>query len=174
MDLSDAERATLRLLADTIIPRTGDPSEPLGGSASDLGIDELAARAIRDYQPPDIQRQFRRLLRAVENPALNLLLTGRPVRFSDLTADARETYLLAWSRSRLPIKRRGFHSIKRLISFLYYSALTDDGGNPAWPALGYPPPNDGERGSPRTPPEPVPPPVAGGRETTIQIAPAVV
>src|SRR5881296_3013789 len=84
MEFSEAERATLRLLADTIVPRTGDPAEPLGASASDLGVDALAAQAIRDYQPPDVQRQFLQLLRAVENPAVNLLLTGRPARFSSL------------------------------------------------------------------------------------------
>src|SRR5436309_2047950 len=109
--LSNSERVTLRLLADTIVPRTGDPSEPLGASASDLGVDALVEKAIVEYLPLDVQRQFRQLLRAVESPALNFLLTGRPIRFGGLTPERREAYVLAWARSRLGIKRRGFHGI---------------------------------------------------------------
>src|SRR3990172_3174196 len=70
LELSSGERETLRLLADTIVPRTGDPSEPLGGSASDLGVDALIAQAIRDYQPPDVQKQFLLLLLPVQSPPI--------------------------------------------------------------------------------------------------------
>src|SRR3990172_5566305 len=49
LELSSGERETLRLLADTIVPRTGDPREPQGGSASDLGVDALIAQAIRNH-----------------------------------------------------------------------------------------------------------------------------
>ncbi|TLZ61838.1 MAG: gluconate 2-dehydrogenase subunit 3 family protein, partial [Methanobacteriota archaeon] len=135
MELSNLERVTLRLLADTIVPRTGNTWEPLAASASDLGVDGLAAQAIEEQQPPDIQRQFRQLLKAVDSPAVNLLLVGRAVRFRELDPDGREAYVRNWARSRLGVKRRGFHSIKRLIAFLYYSALTDDGRNRNWPAL---------------------------------------
>ncbi len=133
LELSPGERETLRLLADTIVPRTGDPREPLGGSASDLGVDALMAQSIRDYQPPDVQRQFRLLLRAVESPWMNLVLTGRPVRYRNLSPEAREQYLLAWTRSRLGLKRRGFHAVKRLAGFLYFAALGEDGRNRNWP-----------------------------------------
>ncbi len=152
MELTPAERATLRLLADTVIPRTGDPKEPLGGSASDLGIDALMERAIQDYQPPDVQKDFLTLLRAVESPLMNLVLAGRPVRFSELDAEARTEYILNWSKSLLAVKRRGFHAVKRLSEFLYYSALVD-GRNPNWPGIGYDPPDDAERARQRTPPE---------------------
>jgi len=167
VELSGAERVTLRHLADTIVPRTGDAGEPLAGSASDLGVDALAARAILEYQPPDVQRQFRQLLRAVESPVLNLLLTGRPARFRELSPEAREAYVLGWARSRLGVKRRGFHAIKRLVAFLYYTALTDDGRNRNWPALAYPGPDDAGRETRHTPPDLVLVPMAVDRETTI-------
>jgi len=89
MELTAKERESLRVLADTIVPRT---EGPLAASASDLGVPELAAQAIAKL-PEDVQRQFRQLLRAVENPALNLLLRGRPSRFHRLDLDAREAYL---------------------------------------------------------------------------------
>src|SRR5213592_2166896 len=78
VELSNVERVTLRILADTIVPRTGNTWEPLEGSASDLGIDALAEKAILEYLPPEVQRGFRQLFRVVESPALNFLLTGRP------------------------------------------------------------------------------------------------
>ena len=174
MQLSDAERETLRLLADTIVPRTGDPAEPLGGSASDLGIDVLAAQAIQDDQPADVVAQFRALLRAIESPTINLVLMGRPVRFRELSPEDREAYLLNWAFSGLGVKRRGFHAVKRLVTFLYYAALTDDRNNRAWPAIGYPAPNDQEREGRRTPPDLLLSPMAVDHETTIETDLAVI
>src|SRR5437879_8854329 len=174
VELSTLERVTLRLLADAIIPRTGNTWEPLAASASDLGVDGLAAQAIHEYQPPDVQRQFRQLLKAVDSPATNLLLMGRPLRFRELSADAREAYVVNWARSRLGVKRRGFHAIKRLIAFLYYSALTDDGRNRNWPALAYPPPDDAAREARHTPSDLILVPTAVDRETTIETDIAVI
>src|SRR5438445_12103663 len=68
VELSNVERVTLRLLADAIVPRTGNTWEPLGGSASDLGVADPAARALQEYQAPDIQRHFRQLLKAHDSP----------------------------------------------------------------------------------------------------------
>ncbi len=163
MEFTGSELRALRSLADTFVPRTGDPREPLGASASDLGVDTLMAQAIRDYQPPDVRKQFLRLLHAVESPVLNLLLTGRPVRFSNLPPEARERYLRSWARSRLAAKRKGFHSMKRLTCFLYYSALTDGRTNPNWPGIGYVGPEDGAR----APPPPLEP-LDVDRETTLE------
>ena len=149
MELTTRERESLHLLADTIVPRT---EGPLAASASDLGVPELAAEAIAKL-PTDVQRQFRQLLRTVENPALNLLLSGRPVRFSRLSPEAREEYLRSWARSLLAVKRRGFHAIKRLATFLYYAGLPDGRTNPTWPHIGYRTPDDAERATHGTPPE---------------------
>ena len=174
LELSPGERETLRLLADTIVPRTGDPREPLGGSASDLGVDPLIAQAIQDYQPPDVQKQFLLLLRAVESPLMNLVLAGRPVRFRNLSAEGRERYLKAWTRSRLGLKRRGFHAVKRFTAFLYYTALGPDGRNPNWPAIGYDPPDDVERARHRTSPELRIEPMAVDADATVDTDLAVI
>jgi choline dehydrogenase-like flavoprotein len=141
MELPAKERETLRLLADAIVPRT---EGPLAASASDLGVDALAAQAIAGL-PAAAQAQFRQLLRVVESSAFNLLLTGRPTRFSRLDSEAREAYLRSWSRSRLAVKRRAFHAVKRLAAFLYYTALPDGRANPVWPTIGYRAPDDAER-----------------------------
>src|SRR6266571_4901725 len=45
--------------------------------------------------------------------------------------------LLGWARSRLPVKRRGFQAVKRLVLFLTYAKALKEGRNPNWPALGY-------------------------------------
>ena len=149
MEITAKEREALRLLADAIVPRTDGP---LAASASDVGVDALAAEAIAGL-PGEGQAQFRQLLRAVESPLLNLLLTGRPAKFSRLTPEAREAYLRSWSRSRLAVKRRAFHAVKRLAAFLYYAALPDGRSNPAWPVIGYRAPDDAERARHATPPE---------------------
>jgi choline dehydrogenase-like flavoprotein len=159
------EREALRSLADALVPRTDGP---LVASASELGVPALAEEAI-GHIPPGIQKEFRRLLHTVENPALNLILSGRPSRFSRLPPDAQEAYLLSWARSRLGAKRRGFHSIKRLVCFLYYSALLD-GGNPAWPVMGYALQDD--RGT--TPPSGELRPLPVDRETELEADVAVV
>src|SRR2546425_3288754 len=71
VELSNVERVTLRLLADAIVPRTGNTWEPLGGAASDLGGGDLPARAVQEHQPPDHQRHFRPLLKAGDSPPTN-------------------------------------------------------------------------------------------------------
>src|SRR3989304_4018125 len=113
LELSPGERETLRLLADTIVPRTGDPREPLGGSASDLGVDPLIAQAIQDYQPPDVQKQFLLLLRAVESPLMNLVLAGRPVRFRNLSAGGRGRGPKGGGRGRAHRPRAGWGEPER-------------------------------------------------------------
>ena len=104
--LSQRERATLRAIADTLVPSLAvnpDPDGFYGRKASDLGVDPDVARIVEAYPSPDRRSSFRRLLRTVESPRWNLLLSGHPRRFSDLDDAERERSLLAWSRSRLGI-----------------------------------------------------------------------
>ena len=164
-DFTAEEREALRALADAFVPRTDGP---VAASASDLGVPVLAEQAIANL-PPDQQGEFRTLLHAVESLALNLVLTGRPARFSRLSPPEQEAYLRSWSLSRIGAKRRGFHSVKRLVCFLYYAALRD-GGNPAWPAMDYAPPADGGT----TPPNLQLKPLAADRETTFETDVAVI
>ncbi|HEX9341652.1 MAG TPA: GMC family oxidoreductase [Thermoplasmata archaeon] len=151
---SPAERRTLRLVADALVPSLDVPPDPDGfyrRSASDLGVDSDVAQIIESYVTPDQRHDFRRFLRTLENPALNALLTGTPRSFSSMSPEDRERYLLGWARSRLPVKRRGFHAVKRLVLFLTYGKALADGGNPNWPSVGYAAPDSGGRSHPAQP-----------------------
>lgn len=94
------------------------------------------------------QRHFRQLLGIFENRLANLLLAGRCARFSELPAEARESYLLSWAHSGLGQRRMGFQVLKRLACFLFYS-VCDGGSNPVWPAIGYPDPVSAAPSRPR-------------------------
>src|SRR2546428_3705429 len=138
--LSPKERSTLRRLADALVPSVPVESDPdgfYGRRASDLAIDDDVARIIERYLSPDQRADFRRLLRTIESPWANLLLSGRPHRFSSGTQAERERFLLAWAHSRLGIKRQGFHAVKRLVLFLTYAKALEGGVNPNWPSIGY-------------------------------------
>ena len=138
--LSPRERDTLRVLADTLVPSLAaspDPDGFYGRKASDLAVDEDVARIIERYLSPEQRADFRRLLRTVESPMANLLLSGRPTRFSTESEAKRERFLLGWAHSRLGIKRQGFHAVKRLVLFLTYAKALDGGVNPNWPSIGY-------------------------------------
>src|SRR6266511_5688089 len=138
--LSAAERHTLGLVADTLVPSLDVSPDPAGfyrRSAGDLGVDGDVVRIIESYVSPAQRRGFGRLLWTLESPALNALLGGRPRAFSAMSAEERERHLLGWARSRLPVKRRGFQAVKRLVLFLTYAKAVRSGRNPNWPAIGY-------------------------------------
>lgn len=169
--LTRNERTTLRALADAFVPSLTVEPDPDGfyhRKASDFGVDADLARIIESYLPQGPQQDFLRLLRTLENPLLNLVLSGIPRRFSSMPVDARERYLLGWARSRLPIKRQGFHAVKRLVLFLTYAKVLEDGVNPNWPAIGYAAPDPEERARYRHPPELRIEPLRPERETTIE------
>src|SRR2546428_6726496 len=137
--LSPQERSTLRRLADALVPSVPVESDPdgfYGRRASDLAIDDDVARIIESYLSPDQRADFRRLLWTIENPWANLLLSGRPQRFSSGTQAERERFLLAWAHSRLGIKRQGFQAVKRLGLFLPDAKAPESGVNPQRPAIG--------------------------------------
>lgn len=169
--LGAEERRTLQILCDTLAPCLKVDPDPNGfyeRRATDFGVDEDVVRIIETYVSPEQREDFRQLLRAVDSPLLNLLLCGRPVRFAAMQEELRERYLLGWAHSRLPIKRKGFHAIKRLVLFLYYAKTLSDGLNPNWPAIGYDPPPDEERASYRHPIELRIEPIRPDRELTLE------
>ncbi len=127
-----------------------DPDGFYRRKASDLGVDADVRRIVETYLSPDRRSGFRRLLRTVESPWWNLLLSGRPRCFSALDDVERERYLVEWSRSRLGIKRQGFQAVKRLVLFLAYAKAADDGRNPNWRTVGYDAPNPSAPREPRS------------------------
>src|SRR5256712_7927228 len=138
--LSPQERLTLRYLADAVVPSVPVESDPdgfYGRRASDLAIDDDVARIIERYVSANQRADFRRLLRTLESPWANLLLSGRPHRFSSGTPAERERFLLGWAHSRLGINRQGFQAVKRLVLLLTYAKALKRGVNPNWPSSGY-------------------------------------
>ena len=67
---------------------------------------------------------------------MNLAITGRATRFSELEPIGRETYLLRWADSALPLRRAAFQAVKRLALFVAYSR-SSDGDNPLWAETGF-------------------------------------
>lgn len=138
--LNDGEFRTLEAICDTLAPPIEeDPEAFYRLRASDLDIVEALVVPIAEAASPDEQRQFKRALKFIENPLVNLLLTGRPQTFTRMDSERRERVLQAWATSRIGLLRAGFQTFKRLALFLYYSKPDQaTGTNPNWPNIGYP------------------------------------
>jgi choline dehydrogenase-like flavoprotein len=147
-----SESSTLTALVDTLFPAASaaDGRAPYP-AASAAGVDRDVAEMVSGL-PAVERKEFATLLRAVENPFTNLLLTGRPARFSRLAPSEREAYLRGWSRSRLGVKRKGFHAVKRLAASVYFSRPIAGATHPLWERIHYEPP---------APPAGIPDPLAG-------------
>ncbi len=151
MRLSDKKLRVLSILSDTIVPRVQELSSHTSlqsddgfyaRSASDLGADSALVDFIETRFEPSLREKFCRLLDIFDNKCYNFILTGRPVRFSDLqTVGQRTKYLAGWRDSRIASKRQAFQALKILTCFLFYTVTSNDGSNPNWPAIGYSGPN---------------------------------
>ena len=138
MELTEAEHEILKSICDTLFPPLAEGSDFHRRSASDLSIDSLLAEAVEDSLQPGNARDFRRILAVFDSPLYNLILSGRPARFSKLSPASRERYLQAWRDSPLALKRTAFQALKRLALFLVYASMDANGRNPNWDAIGYP------------------------------------
>lgn len=156
--LTDRERAVLAAVCDTFIPSLPADPDPHGywaRRASELGVPRAVEELVLAGDDATA-REFRRLLRTLDNP-LSVLLHGGGLGAFRLRPQARrEAILRAWSTSVLPGERQGFQALKRLVGLLYFG-LTDarwgEGGaraNPNWQALSYPGPGKEHR-APRPP-----------------------
>ena len=125
---SDSELATLAQLAETFVR---------GGSVRRAG---LAADGLELAADPAQVRQLRLVLRLVQSRFVNLVLTGRPAAFRDLSPADREGYLLNWASSRVPLRRSAFQAFRKLLTFLAYADPGQRGSpNPLHAAIGYRP-----------------------------------
>ncbi|HVF40722.1 MAG TPA: GMC family oxidoreductase N-terminal domain-containing protein [Gemmatimonadaceae bacterium] len=139
--LSDSERITLNALCDALLPSL-DSDDPVAlphfaANARERGVarrvEEMLA-VLRDAE----RSRFRFFLRAVEQPLMTALQTGRAVRFSALSQPDAEAVLISLAQSRIADLRAGFQAIRRLATFNFYSA---ECGSPdkVWTAMGYSP-----------------------------------
>ena len=125
---SDADLATLAQLAETFVR---------GGSVRRAG---LAAEGLAKAADPAQVRQLRLVLRLVQSRLVNLVLTGGPTAFRDLSQPDRERYLLGWANSRVPLRRSAFQAFRKLLTFLAYADPGQGGSpNPLHAAIGYRP-----------------------------------
>ena len=123
---SSSEVRTLASLAETFVP---------GVDAAHIG--NLAAEALVRAADPAQITQLRLVLRLLEQPIVNLVTAGRPSGLSAMAVPERERLLLRWAHSPIALKRSGFQALRKLLSFLAYSAPDVDGRNARLDAIGY-------------------------------------
>jgi choline dehydrogenase-like flavoprotein len=143
MTLTNREVATLSAICDTIVPKVArvdsDQTKAFySRSATELGVDKALAEIIETRLEPALREQFHRLLSVFDSTLYNLILTGKPARFTTMTFEERTKYLESWRDSSLGLKRQAFQALKRLVCFLFYTLTDENGSNPNWSEIGYP------------------------------------
>ena len=126
MPLSNAQLKTLSEVCGSLVPSSGATGATAFDALSSrsVGVDVALAGIIDTKLEPSLRSQFHRLLGILDSRAYNLVLTGRPARFSDLDGESRAEYLKAWRDSRFGTRRTAFQALKRLACFLFYSLPT--------------------------------------------------
>ena len=127
-------------------PERDDDAALFGADALSLGVPAAIEEALGAV-PADQVQDFRRLLRALDNPLFVLGFAGKAKSFRSLAAADRERVLLSMATSAIPLARKGFQAVKRLAAFLFYSVMDERRSNPTWRGIGYvpssnPPPRD--------------------------------
>jgi len=125
VSVGERERATLARVVETFVP--GAPANAVANRI----VAELEA-----VGRPKLVSDLVLFLRLVEQPLVNLALSGRPRAFSRMTQAQRERYLLRWAESAVPLQRTAFQAVKRLSLFVAY-ASSDGERNPLWDGTGY-------------------------------------
>ena len=142
--LNAADMRLLEAVCETLIPaidvpETSDPYGLLRRPASALNVAQTISDTL-GVEDAETRAEFRQLLGILRSPAGGLLLTGRPVGFLRMKPEMRERALRAMANSTVAKLRQGFQAIKRLATFIFYSAPAPDGGdNPNWAALHFVP-----------------------------------
>lgn len=137
-----AHRTLLHALADTFIPGiAGKPEKAdFWARRGSEGVDVEKAFAAIAAQPEAAQQEFQQLLKLLDSSALGLTWFGPLKPFVRLDAAQRQQMLQSWAGSNVPQLRKGFHALRKLLTFLYYGTSSAEQGNATWAALGYPGP----------------------------------
>jgi len=133
----------LEAVCDAFLPSLPHPDDPHGLFATGARAAGTAARAerlIAALADPLDRTRLRLLLTALGSPLASALFGGPFASFPDLSLEAREAALRAWSVSRLAPRRAGFQALKRLVHVAHYCWPLPGGSHPAWRAVGYPGP----------------------------------
>ncbi|MFD2785794.1 FAD-dependent oxidoreductase [Hymenobacter rubripertinctus] len=144
MQFTEAQRVTLRALADTFIPTlpapAGAPDAAYWNQAGSAGVNLDKMGEALAAQPAGAQQEFEQLLRLLDSPALGLTWFGPLRPFGRLEPEQREKLLQSWASSGVPQLRKGFQALRKLYMFLYYGGSTAGPGNLVWEHIGYPGP----------------------------------
>ncbi|WP_165699367.1 GMC family oxidoreductase N-terminal domain-containing protein [Hymenobacter jejuensis] len=142
MLLPAAHREILQALADTFIPGfAGKPDHPeYWARHGSEGVDIDKVAEVLSAQPVGAQQEFQQLLGLLGSPMLGLTWFGSLKPFVRLDAAQRQQMLQSWAQSNVPQLRKGFHALRKLLTFLYYGSSSEQAGNPVWEAIGYPGP----------------------------------
>ncbi|RSK37295.1 FAD-dependent oxidoreductase [Hymenobacter metallilatus] len=144
MQFTEAQRATLRALADTFIPSLPAPAGSTDAAywarrgSEGIDLDKLAAAIAA--QPAGAQREFLQLLKLLDSAALGMTWFGPLRPFGRLEPEQREKMLQSWAASNLPQLRKGVQALRKLCMFLYYGGSTPEQGQFVWEHIGYPGP----------------------------------
>jgi choline dehydrogenase-like flavoprotein len=126
--LSDDQFRTLEAACEALVPAT------MAGA----GLAPRLVAPIAEFANRKDRTQFRRAMTFLESRLLNLALTGRFRRLTQMDRASRGRVLRAWATSRFGALRSAFQLLKRLTLLLGYSgADAGSGTNPAWWAIGY-------------------------------------
>src|SRR4051812_26451954 len=130
--LTDAQRAILRAVCDTVVPsieRHPDPTGHWARKASDLGVDQAFEQMMLETFPPENLAGIQQLLDALHEQ-----------QFAQQSQLSREQQLRNISLLG-PDAAAGVGALTGLTLFLYYG-LPDPttGKNPNWETFGYPGP----------------------------------
>src|SRR3954469_11587961 len=152
--LTDAQRATLRAVCDTVVPSIDHHPDPTGHwarPASDLGVEQAFEQMLADF-PPEDQQGIGQLLDVLADQG-----------FHGASQLSREQLLRNIALSG-PEAAAGIAALTGLTLFLYYGMPDPQTGtNPNWETFGYP-------GALRQPPETPKPihPLAITEDTTLE------
>ncbi|RSK50941.1 FAD-dependent oxidoreductase [Hymenobacter rigui] len=144
MQFTEAQRATLRALADTFIPSLPAPADSPDAAywarRGSEGVDLEKLAAAIAAQPAGAQREFLQLLKLLDSSALGMTWFGPLRPFVRLEPEQREKLLQSWAASNVPQLRKGVQALRKLCMFLYYGGSTPEQGEFVWEHIGYPGP----------------------------------
>ncbi len=142
MGFTTEQKAAIAAIADAFLPsleRENDPDGYWKRAGSDLPLPDLIEDTVLAL-PGEEQKEFTDLLDLMNSWKLGLTWFGPMKSVKNLTVEQREKMLKTWSASSLPILRKGYSGLKKLVMIHYFGYSTQETENPNWKTLGYPGP----------------------------------
>ncbi|MGV9664617.1 GMC family oxidoreductase [Nocardia niigatensis] len=130
-----ARRAVLGIICDSFAPGDGGDLP----AASALGVVDTVTELLGRNPRAAERRQFELLMRVWDSRLFGALNGAGWRKFSQLSPEDRERWLLGMANSRLEQKRALFQALKGAAVTSYYLTPGPTGINPVWDRIGIPP-----------------------------------